>query len=457
MPARHSGCALALTSLLLTFGGCVNVDYQIEMSLDEDGRLHRRVSGWRQRQEDERTIIESVSDEELAAMGADYGASSVTDDEGRVTFTGVFQGTTPNDVGGAGTVATWTNSLGTMTVYSERIRGSDDLANRWEERQRRIDRLCELMGGWARENAAYHEDGAELDEFISGPLRDDLRNVAMHYWTIAASEPLFEQDAVEPFVRLMQFGIEHGYLTADDLPKLLRFDSSAPREQIDFVVDILDRKRGPHARPLPEVLPVLKSPQWFEDSIADYMQRTPEYAEAIDPDDDVAARRQKALQVPSGLLLSALFMDEWLGFFDNVAIRFNADQEPYQTNGQWDAEQRCVTWNHSVESRGLPPRHVLPVICFAIWAVPAVEFQESHFGRVVFEGDGLAGYCIWHASLTEDEAHQWTDFIAGISPSDELTQAFDQFRFDGEPHSTEEHSLLSDTPRELLRAALGVE
>ncbi len=168
MRARLASHLFTVCVVAISVAGCTRREYQIEMSLDDDG-LHRRLTAWQERTENDRTIIDSLHPAELDTLRSAYGADGRLDDEGRMVFEGMIDDVTPSDVGGMVTFARWTTSLGTLTAYSERVRGSDDLVGRWEERMQKIDRFCELMSGWAAENAVDAEQGAECDRIHSRP------------------------------------------------------------------------------------------------------------------------------------------------------------------------------------------------------------------------------------------------------------------------------------------------
>ena len=63
----------------------------------------------------------------------------------------------------------------------------------------------------------------------------------------------------------------------------------------------------------------------------------------------------------------------------------------------------------------------------------------------------------WHCEPLNrlgDGSGRWSRFIDNLVPTADIQAEFERFRFDGEPASTEEVSLLSDTPRQLLESAL---
>ncbi len=456
MLARLPSRVFAVCVVAISVAGCTRREYQIEMSLGDDG-LHRRLTAWQERTENDRTIIDSLNPAELDTLRSAYGADGRLDDEGRMVFEGLIDDVTPSDVGGMVTVARWTTSLGTLTAYSERVRGSDDLVGRWEERMQKIDRSCELMSGWAAENAVDAEQGANVTEFIRGPLRDDLKNVAMHCFAFAAMAPLQNDRKLfeETVARLIQFGIEHDYVTAQDIRLVHRLGMSADSQEVsDIILSILDHKRGTGATPFKEIIPALQSVETLEASLADYLADTPEADELRQRASNNDLDREDLLGIPVDLLWEAMLFGVFFGGGDHVSIRFATEQEPFVTNGEWDPATQSVTWNNSVESRGSEPYHVLPTLCYASWTEPDSVFQSEHFGRVVFTGKQLAEYTIWYEGLDESEVEQWDRFIASFAPTDNLNQSFLRFRFEGEPVSSEEVSLLSDMPRRILRDAL---
>lgn len=456
MFARNVVTLSAACALLVTCTSCSRTEYQIEMSFDEAG-LHRRLTVWEERTENNQTTIHTPQPAELDTLRSAYGSEGREDATGRMVFEGTFADVGPSDIGGTIAVARWTTSLGTLSAYNERVRGSDDLANRWEERARKIDRWCELMSGWVEQNSVDPEQGSELSDFINGPLKEDLQNLSMHFWILATVEPLQsdEEFGSEVIMRLTQFGIEHNYITVEDVPTLYRLGmSSEAHEALEIVLGLLDRKRGAGVTPLVDAVPVLRSIDLLNASLADYFRNTPE-AEALrqrSPDRDLA--EQDLLNIPVELLAEALIVGSFFGGPNHVSLRFAVEQEPLVTNGRWDPATSGVTWNNTVESRGESPQQVLPMLCYATWAVPNEEYQQLHFGRVIFTGEPLAGYVLWYEGLDDAQAAEWDRFLEELTPADDLRRKFDRFRFEGEPASTEEAALRSDIPRQLLETAL---
>lgn len=72
----------------------------------------------------------------------------------------------------------------------------------------------------------------------------------------------------------------------------------------------------------------------------------------------------------------------------------------------------------------------------------------------------MAQYVLWHASLTEEQAGHWDEFVAGLKPGNNLAKAVRTFRFPSDPPADpdmppkEQPPSLADTPRGLILKAL---
>ncbi len=439
-------------AILLGCMGCIGSRerYEVAIRVDNQG-THRSMTGWTE------PTNESDSDNPLSEITLDrlrsvYGIAGEMNG-GHTTFSGVYANELPQDVGGYGSVEQFESTLGILSVYSERFRGSDDLVGQWEKQADAVDRFCVLIGDWAEANATDREEGESIKEFINGEFRADLLNVAMHIYAFAIRYDVDAPNWEEIKYRLLQFAVEHQYLNSGSFDRVLNTLNDQHGEGfLNLTLEGLERRRGDTHPRFSEVIPALASMESFHSSLNAFLYDTPEGAEMRRKSEGNSEPDYSFLLVK--LILSAVRFELDGGGVDSVAVQLDLAVRPFETNGTWDEDARHVSWETQLEGFGDRPRSILPTLCYASWAEPDFTFQQEHFGRVVFADKPLADCILWYQTLDESEVKQWERFLTGLTPERDLQIAFERFRFDGEPTSTEEVRLLSDAPRQLLQNAL---
>jgi hypothetical protein len=133
-------------------------------------------------------------------------------------------------------------------------------------------------------------------------------------------------------------------------------------------------------------------------------------------------------------------------------VKLTLNQAPNHTNGKW--QDGRVIWDASLDAS-----RPLPALCYASWSQPDRQFQETHFGRVLLDGDELMQYCLWENGLSTDQAREWKTFLSGLQRDPELKKKLEAFRLvaDGSLTLAKENQNQPVVGCQLLLNALGKE
>lgn len=425
------------TAILCAFlaAGCEASHYKLEMSVDGSA-LDRKLTCWRQSGGDEDRQLRPMPEPELQRIAHAYGVDVPATGEREFEFSGRFEGTTPDDVGGAGALTMWTSDLGRSWAYVERFRGNDDLAAMEDQRRAALNDLLGLLTDWLHTELG---DGAEFEQvhmFLNETLRHDLENAA-EYSSLAADMQDLSGDSEHAFeigLRVAQYAAERGYFDLQDVPSaLLSAENGDATLTLGLVRSILAAKLG---HELADEWDFLGTPDRLSESLNRSLQQHPLYVEFV---------RQRAKQnpmnappTPTELIATLAFSASGMhwGGFDGLDVTLNVPAEPYRTNGVWSPDELQVVWNRrlqgiSDEREDMPgePQQSLPSLLFAFWSLPDADLQTARFGRVILRDQALAEYCQWHADLTPQQREQWTLLIAALKPGPGAAEWIENFHF----------------------------
>ncbi len=353
---------------VLTLGciGCSRTDYHVQMKRTDKGV--------------QRTTVVNK-----AAGG---GGAQAPDEK---LFDAVFEGKTPDDIGGAGAVQRWSSPLGSVTLYSERFRGDDDLVKQIETLSAAADRFVEVLIGWWGHELKADENWPKLKAFLDEQFRRDLKNAGLYAWQSRAVGS-DEADATL-IVRVGQYLAEREYFEWADVPRLSREISDDGPKLLQRLV--ADRMVG-RDKPVPASLAFLGNERDMKNSLEAWYRTTPEFAASGDESPNVDAVIFSPLQT-LGL--------EIFPQTEQVNVTFAADAEPGWTNGTWDVEKKAVTWSQRMNGPVKPP-----AFAWAVWAEADAAVQQRRLGKVAYEGNELAQFVMWYAGL-EGEAKQRADAL----------------------------------------------
>jgi hypothetical protein len=103
-------------------------------------------------------------------------------------------------------------------------------------------------------------------------------------------------------------------------------------------------------------------------------------------------------------------------------VYLDTGAEPFFTNGRWNPESRRVEFKGGFYEDKYRYAPYNPPY-YAVWALPAQK-QESVFGAVVVEGEPLAEYCAWEASLDEPLRKRWLDALDTLASTKDAAAAY---------------------------------
>jgi hypothetical protein len=415
---------LALSGALLT--GCPRNDYTVELKPGTNG-VERTLTFYRA--DGDSNSIPNYQDfptNELTTITRLYPAGAVKPDGPRYVARGEFSGPLPGDVGGAGAYTNLTTSLGDAGFYVERFRGHDDLATRTSQQFATADKITDLVIGWARTEFGRDRGWKNLHRFLDEDVRHDLKNAGLYY-QVGATVTLFATNAPDEFfVRFGQYLRERGYFRLADVPQLYASDGASALALMQRLT--ADKMGVPTNGPMPKSFAVFAKINALEKSWTNYLARTDLYRAKL-KDWEKKRKAKPDIKKPEPSEAATDLLEELLeplnlfggGENDHLVVKLALDRAPDRSNGRWRDGQ--VVWEANLDAN-----RALPVLCYASWSRPAAGFQESHFGKVVLEGDGLTDYCLWFHGLTAQQAGDWEKILAGLSSGEALKEQLEAFK-----------------------------
>ncbi|MCL4204710.1 MAG: hypothetical protein KJ000_19655 [Pirellulaceae bacterium] len=447
---------LAGTVLVVFAAGCARDFYLLEITPDGDG-FQRQLTAWRLKSsgDEDPSGVGPIEAEQVSRLEQIYGSSKTIEDGKKHFFSGRFSDRMPDDIGGYGRWERYESSLGAVTRYSERFRGSDDLEQQLGDRRARVDRLVDLAIGWLKSQMGEAPESVRIEQFLNENLRHDLKNLAVYAWTHQVVEPYRDGNPQEFLHRVWQYMEERDYLQPNDVPRwtiaIATFEQH-PQRFLRAIQRTLARKVGvADDQPIPACLAFLDDAERVRQSLAEFLRQTDEYREGLEKwrtehADASADETPSEFQlVGEALLVPIVLGDSLSGGVDELEVRLACGREPFQTNGQWDATTGRVTWKHRLDN------NPLPAFSSAVWSEPDVQTQRTRFGQTLLTGQKLFEYAVWLNGLDADDAKAWHEFLDSCVPDQQMRERIEAFRFPGE---TGETASLSDTPRALLLEAL---
>jgi hypothetical protein len=455
-------CLSSLAILCALVTGCPSNDYTVELKPQANGSIERALTFFRA--DGSRTNgvpnYEAFPSNELVSITRLYPAGVVKTNGLSYVATGDFAGSMPRDVGGVGSYTNFATSLGDAGFYMERFRGTNDLAGQMARRIQAADQIDDLIIGWSKMQFGHESGCKNLRKFLDGDFRQDLKNAGLYAW-MGEVNNLSETNNPNEFIfRFIQYLYERGYLKLSDTRDiyLLLEDKEDISNVQSFVQRLLMEKMGiPASGPVPQSFAILSDSDALEKSWEKYLAGTDLYHAQVkqwrsETNANPALARPKPGNAADDLFANLFFGggEEFGGTPDHLTVRLALAHAPDFTNGKWQD-------GHVVWSEDLDPNRPLPVLCYAGWSNPNIQFQTEHFGSVVLNKAALSQYCFWQGTLGLERARQWESFLATLKPGPELKTNLEDFQFTGEaaPVTTINKQSSAYIGRKLLVDSLG--
>jgi hypothetical protein len=429
---KQSVWLLAFATLCTLLTGCPSNDYTVELQPVAGGGVERTLTFYRADGTDSNGApkYEEFPTNELATVTRLYPADAVKADGWRYTASGLFAGQLPPDVGGVGSYTNFVTSLGEAGLYVERFRGNDDPLGETAKRFYAADEMTDLVIGWTRTEFGQEPGYKNLYKFLDNDLRRDLKNTAFYVWMGGARDLSGTNEPGEFMFRVLQYLYERGYFKLSDAPDvyLLLDDEEDDSKVLRLLQRLLMEKLGiDPSEPPPTSFAVLDSADSLEKSWEKYFAGSDVYrAQLKDWDEKKKSDPNLAAPKPDDAafdLLSKLFSGgDVSGASDHLTVKLKLAHPPNYTNGKWHDGQ--VVWSDDLETN-----RPLPVLCYAGWSNPNVQFQKEHFGDVVLDDEILSQYCFWQGTLSAGQAREWESFLEAVKPGRQLTNSLAAFHF----------------------------
>jgi hypothetical protein len=425
MPKCSLAAAIGIS--LCCAAGCQDHNhYELELR-PEGAEIVRTLTVWRV---PENRGKDRFPAEELIKIASAYPAE-IPAPAGRHMFRGHFGPELPDDVGGSGSYHQTATSMGVAAVYVEHFRGSDDVERHIDDRRQAADQLINLLIGWFQREIGRDPNFTRIRRFLDGDFRRDLRNLS-HYWAMARVAS-HQQASLhqEYWVRAAMYLVERGYFRLEEVPAAMRIEATNDAaQQVRFVIDLVARKIAPEEQPsISRSLSFLVDPSRATDSLDAYLRSTPDFrrreqdwrtVQRVNP----SAPPPDPKDIPLELVARLFFGLELISQNDELRVALDVPLKPFATNGTYLSASNQVVWTSSL---GLGSE--LPVLTYAAWSVPDVQFQETHFGDIVLTGEDLANYAAWYVGLESGEREQWDEFLTQLRPGAGLSEAVRGFAF----------------------------
>jgi len=438
---RHTFFLMQLLGLLI-LAGCEEYEYTIEMRF-EDGRIVRRVICSENMPDDVRAKLKEIYEKQID----------------KNTFEDNFTGRLPQDVGGFGNCIHLSNPMGQVYIYHERFRGQDEQAQDLQHAFASVDQLLDLGIEWLEMELGKHPNFTQLKTFCTTQLRADLKNICTYIWLGSRT---LEPDSNEAAFRILQYMYEREYFTLGDVARLVTFPEDE-RVYFGFARRFIAQKMGyKNEETIAKALSflaneenILKSAEQFiktSDTIQKIVKR---HCEKENQEAPTEPEKIMELVMQHYEIEPDIFFIDIFPAFDRVNVTLSLPHEPYETNGQWDAEKRQVTWSRKIRR---DKRVEIPFLCYVAFTQPNEDYQEEHFGKTILKNEELTLYSFWYQGLTVTQQQEWDQYLDPITNLATLAEKLKAFRFSDvpAPHKNSEGELLylTDTPRELFREAM---
>jgi hypothetical protein len=253
-----------------------------------DGKtVTRKLTAWVESTDDGKTKVEPLGSTELAKIAKAYGVEPPPAEPKKQTFQGRFAGLLPDDVGGKGWYLHWENSLGSVTTYSERFRGDDDLTEELNRRLAGANQVADTLVAWAAAEFKEAEGYDALHQYLDVDFRRDINNLSLYWWSYTSLGREEEVTAGEGMFRIGQYLAERGYFDPQEAPQVMRAMQEAsqgrPHGLLRFFQRLVATRMGvPADKPIPLFLRFLADQDLVKASLDRFLEKTERYQALVE-------------------------------------------------------------------------------------------------------------------------------------------------------------------------------
>ncbi|MFM7261231.1 MAG: hypothetical protein ACKO3W_11565 [bacterium] len=417
--------------------GCQNRKVKVE--IDASGEQASRVFA-----------TNDTSSRSLAGIEAAYGSEGEADAELGRRFTGTFaENAMPSEIGNRGAIGRVNSALGSARIYYEQFA---DRREEWTSLRDRVESgilWMQLFGRFIELRKIKEEPArGEFSRWWNTEAIPFAADTFLMYTGMQAASQAqrigamprraddFSPRTVDETFRLSLFEpliihfAERGWLTADEVAasQMIAVNGNVSGRERTWVADKvfspavarLVARFDPERKDmkLKDFVPIaIEFVLWTKLSreYRDLVLASPAIPEATK---DEIRRGKWNFELPPPFGFRTMERPK----VTDADVYLDTGAEPFFTNGRWNAETKRVEFKGGFyEEKYRYAPYNSPY--YALWSLPA-QRQESVFGAVIIEGEPLAEYCAWEASLDEALRKRWLDGLDAIASTKDAAAAY---------------------------------
>ncbi len=419
-PLARFLCLAAAVGGLLAASACQTSRIKVEMVASGDTTTRTFASN-------------SLDRRDIDRLRDVYASEPTRDAEtGGTLFSGSFGETLPSELGNRNGLVAMHTRLGSAHFYYEAFGDASPL---WSDLRRRMDAgelWVRLFGRWAErhiDDASKREEWRVYVDQELVPLVCD----AVLLWAsqastarysrveqnLRATDDVSEKTEDERFAErlgmpLLLLLAERGLFTPDETQRLLALGADgnlSPSEREWAVKQLFLPAVTRQVRRFRPDIESVRQSDLVPLAIGFYLYATTSIdrnevllaSPAISEEDKARLRRGEAILVlPPPFGFDPLKRPK----STEAEVHLATGAKPYLHNGVWDDERHEIRFKASFVQ---PERRttLFPAVFYAAWSEPDAAAQTKLFGAVILEGEALAGYASWQASLPAATAARW--------------------------------------------------
>lgn len=329
--------------------------------------------------------------------------------------------------------------LGTSYVYVEDSGGSYDTAEQLKTVQSAADNLIPLIRTWARIKYSKLEGYEKLDEFLNTTFRKDLADLAIMIFLFVSDSQLevTPDDTFANIVKLPRIGqigmflSKRGYIDQNKFFMIIsdNWEIGLSREALAAktglkgkILDELVNDTSGIDKLLKDFKKTLETSDEYKRFAANFIKKHKTKAPATQPTSKPQVKPVKDIDNDEIFLE---YIDNKLKIrsyiFENntkispLKISLALVSPPARTNGKWNEKLSRIEWVGRLVTEGNVKSHI-PQTRYAIWAIPDVEYQKKHYGKVLVDSDKLVSFVGFYLNLPADAKKQCDELLEALTP-----------------------------------------